>query len=323
MSVVPTLAELGERTVLERLRPFCSAQVGDDAAVRSVAAGDQLVTTTDVLVDGVHFSEQTTPPQSVGWRAAAVNLSDLAAMGARPLGLTVGLALPGETPWPWLEAVYQGLADCLGAFGGEILGGDLCRSPVASLAVTALGEVAPAQVIYRTTALPEQAIVITGGHGLSRAGLALLQGADAAAVPSGTRQRWIAAHQFPRPRFDAIALLQSLNPHHRPIAGMDSSDGLADAILQLCQSSGVGAQLAPLPLPAGLSDWVGPAQALDWTLYGGEDFELVLCLPPDLAEALVQALPGCAMIGQTTSAPTQIAVAGQPLRPSRAYQHFG
>ncbi|MEL6248254.1 MAG: thiamine-phosphate kinase [Cyanobacteria bacterium J06627_15] len=316
-----TVADLGELTVLERLRPYCSSQMGDDAAVQSLVAGQQLVVTTDVLVEDVHFSEQTTPADAVGWRAAAVNLSDLAAMGAAPLGLTVGLALPGTTPWDWVAAVYQGMADCLKQYGGEILGGDLVQSSTASIAVTALGQVAPDRAIYRSAAQPGQSIVVTGPHGLSRAGLALLQGQFADAVAPETQQQWIAAHQFPRPRFDAIATLQTLNQPHRPIAGMDSSDGLANAIVQLCQSSQVGANIPPLTLAPGLAAWVGEARALDWTLYGGEDFELVLSLPPDLATRLLQQLPGCAIIGQTTQDPA-IQLAGHPLTLTRSYQHF-
>ncbi|MEO1589739.1 MAG: thiamine-phosphate kinase [Cyanobacteria bacterium J06632_22] len=322
----PTLAELGELAVLERLRPYCSPGVGDDAAVQTLASDHQLVTTTDVLVADVHFSDQTTPPHAIGWRSVAVNLSDLAAMGAEPLGITVGLALPGNVPWSWLEAVYQGMTDCLAAFGGEIVGGDLCRSAVATVSITALGQVKPDQLLRRTAAQPGQSILVTGPHGLSRAGLALLQGQEAASVSAALRQQWIAAHQYPQPRFDAIAALQSLefgcSTAGSAIAGMDSSDGLANAVVQLCRSSGVGAQLEPLAMPPGLVAWVGVDRAQDWVLYGGEDFELVLCLPPVTARALQGHLPGSAIIGQIRANPAQIELAGQPLTLDGNFQHF-
>lgn len=318
-----TLASLGELAILERLRPYCSIAVGDDAVVQDLLPGYQLVTSTDVLVEDVHFSAQTTPPRSIGWRAAAVNLSDLAAMGAEPVGLTVGLALPGSTPWPWLEGVYQGIVDCLTQFGGEIVGGDLCRAPVASLAITALGQLPSGTALYRTAAQPGQSIVVTGPHGLSRAGLALLQGKSADAVPAPLQQQWITAHQFPQPRFDAIATLKALGIVPQTVAAMDSSDGLANAVVQLCRSSGVGAHLAPLSLPPGLADWVGVDQALDWVLYGGEDFELVLCLSADQAAALQPRLPGCVIIGQTTADPAQINLEDQPLTLDQNFQHFG
>ncbi|MEM9767374.1 MAG: AIR synthase related protein, partial [Cyanobacteria bacterium P01_D01_bin.71] len=101
----PTVADIGELALLRRLQPFCAKNLlGDDAAVLSPRSQSQVIT-TDVLVDGVHFSDRTTPPKAVGWRAIAANLSDLAAMGALPVGVTVGLALPGDTPVAWIEGV--------------------------------------------------------------------------------------------------------------------------------------------------------------------------------------------------------------------------
>lgn len=313
-----TIAELGELGLLERLFRYCPGDVvGDDGAVVALPAGRHLVVTTDVLVEGVHFSDRTTAPADVGWRAVAANLSDLAAMGATPEGITVGLSLPGHTPLAWVEGLYQGMADCLNRWGGVVLGGDLCRADAVSVAITALGSVDPQRALYRGRAQPGQAIVVTGHHGLSRAGLELLLHPErGTGVAQADRDRWIAAHQRPRPRLDAIAALwQVLGTEaetgamakDRPlaIAAMDSSDGLANAVLHLCRASGVGAVLkaADLPLDMALVDWVGRSQAQTWCLYGGEDFELVLCLPLPQAQALQGALGnGCAIVGETTAA---------------------
>ncbi|MEM9163900.1 MAG: thiamine-phosphate kinase [Cyanobacteria bacterium P01_F01_bin.4] len=332
----PSLAELGELAVLARLRAFCAPTVGDDAYLQPLPPEMSLVVTTVFLVEGVHFSDRTMPPPAVGWRAVAANLSDLAAMGAVPLGITVAAALPPETRWRWLEKVYQGMQACLRQYGGEILGGDLARSSVRSFAITALGTVAPEAAMYRDTAQPEQAIMVTGRHGAARAGLALLLGElDCQNMDAKLCQDWIAAHQSPVPRFDAIAQLRQLThtefPNLNNFAGMDSSDGLANAVMQLCRASGVGAKLirSRLPLPAGLSQAIGQAQAEDWTLYGGEDFELVLCLPIQIAEALVARLGGSsAVIGITTAAPEILLVEdlatseGEPLSCDREFQHF-
>ena len=303
-----TIHDLGELGLLARLARFCPRDaIKDDAALMAVTAGCELVVTTDVLVDGVHFSDRTTAAEDVGWRAAAANLSDLAAMGAQPLGITVGLSLPAETAIAWVEGLYQGIADCLEEYGGAIVGGDLCRSPVMTVSITALGEVDPERAIHRSAALPHQAIVATGAHGASRAGLELLLNPKTGSVLSAAEHTYfIRAHQHPRPRLDVppiLAALQKDAPRTPLIAGMDSSDGLANAVLQICQASGVGARLARshLPTPAALARWVGIETALDWTLYGGEDFELVLCLPFDIAEALVKQLgKGAAIIGSTT-----------------------
>lgn len=323
-----TLADLGEQEVLRRLHRFCDEGVGDDAAVHPVPDDQRLVVTTDVLVDGVHFSDRTLPPQDLGWRAAAANLSDLAAMGAQPLGLTVGLSLPPSTPWPWLEAVYQGLSDCLASHGGTLLGGDLCRSPHRSLAITALGAVLPHQVLYRHRALAHQTLVSTGGHGAARAGLALLL--QELKPIHQAEHPWIAAHQRPQPRFDAVAALHSLALKTGAMAAMDSSDGLADAVLQICQRSQVGARLlrSQLPLPPSLADTVGLAKATQWCLYGGEDFELILSLPTDAANAFVKALSGSQIIGHTTPETTVRLVddithgPDVVLEQSQGFQHF-
>lgn len=328
-----TIADLGELGLLQRLFRYCPGDmVGDDGAVVALPEGQRLVVTTDVLVDGVHFSDATTAPADVGWRAVAANLSDLAAMGATPVGITVGLSLPGQTPIAWVDGLYQGMAACLERWGGAVLGGDLCRASTRSVAITALGAVTPQRVLYRSRAQPGQAIVATGYHGLSRAGLELLLHPDRAdGVAPPARDRWIAAHQRPVPRLDAIAALWAVlgeGGTTSAIAAMDSSDGLANAVLHLCQASGVGARLTNIPLDPALVGWVGDAKALDWCLYGGEDFELVLCLPWAVAEALQGQLgEGCAILGETTSGPgveLNLPAQADPvaLSFSHGFQHF-
>lgn len=307
-----TVEQVGELGLLQRLFKFCPANiVGDDGAVLDWPAGRRLVVTTDVLGDGVHFSDRTTAPEDVGWRAVAANLSDLAAMGARPEAITVGLSLPGATEIAWVERLYQGMAACLTTWGGQLIGGDLCRAPAISLAITALGSVGPGQVLYRSGATPDQAILATGYHGLSRAGLELLLHPESGGrVAAADQARWVQAHRRPSPRLDVIALLSDVLGDRIgavALAAMDSSDGLANAVLHLCQASGVGARLneTDLPIDPRLVDWVGPAQAIDWCLYGGEDFELVLCLPVALAAELQARLGGSsAIIGHTTATPT-------------------
>ena len=167
--------DIGEQGLLKKLQSFCPGEIiGDDGAVLPTHPDKDLVVTTDVLVDGVHFSDRTTTAFDVGWRAAAANLSDLAAMGAEPLGITVGLSLPGDVLVSWVEDLYQGLTACLQQYDTPIVGGDICRSQVITVAITAFGQVLPHQVIRRSNAQVGDAIVITGLHGLSRAGLELL-----------------------------------------------------------------------------------------------------------------------------------------------------
>jgi thiamine-monophosphate kinase len=297
--------DLGEHGLLEKLQRFCPpGVVGDDGAVLAIAAQQSLVVTTDVLVEQVHFSDRTTSPFDVGWRAVAANLSDLAAMGAVPLGITVGLALPGTTSVSWVESVYQGMSACLETYQTPLVGGDICRSTVVSLAITALGEVLPQRAIYRHQAKPGDVIVVTGLHGLSRGGLELLLNpAQGSNLTASEQQRLIEAHQRPRPRLDVLPYLRKI-PETIAIAGMDSSDGLGDGIQQICRLSGVGAVIegSLIPVFPALTKLVGQQTAWDWVLRGGEDFELVLCLPEPYALRLVPELgDDAAIIGTITA----------------------
>lgn len=327
--------DLGEHGLLERLQRFCPADVvGDDGAILAIADQKSLVVTTDVLVDRVHFSDRTTSPFDVGWRAVAANLSDLAAMGATPIGITVGLSLPGSHPVSWVESVYQGMSACLQAYQTLLVGGDICRSTVVSLAITALGEVLPQRAICRHQARPGDVILITGLHGLSRGGLELLLNPGTAnTLTREEQERLIKAHQRPQPRLDVLPYLREI-PESVAIAGMDSSDGLADAIQQICQRSGVGAiiERSKIQVFSGLTKLAGKETAWSWVLSGGEDFELVLCLPQFYAIKLVEMLGNAAIIG-TITANTVIQIVDSPnlaspklltefLNQDRGFQHF-
>jgi len=330
----PTLAELGEWELIRRLGRFAPpGQFQDDAALLQPWPGGELVVNTDVLVDGVHFSDLTTGPEDVGWRAAAANLSDLAAMGCREvLGLTVGLVAPPTTPWSWVEGVYAGLAAALERYGGLLLGGDCSTGGQRLLAITALGRLergqgpsgghqpgtgrpASAGPIRRRDGRPGDLLLSTGPHGLSRLGLALLQQGSGGPggkpgkpnlvdlVGSELAAAAIKAHRRPIPRFDALAALAISRPAGCPwrVAGCDSSDGLVAALAAMAAASGCGARLqrGSLPLAAAMAQL---SEAEDWCLGGGEDFELVLALAPAWAEALATQLAGSQIIGSLVAA---------------------
>ncbi len=330
------IKDIGEQGLLERLQRFCPPEIiGDDAAVLETAPGQSLVVTTDVLVDGVHFSNITTSPEDAGWRAAAANLSDLAAMGASPLGITVGLGLPDELRVSWVERLYQGMTECLQKYNTPIVGGDIVRSPVTTLAITAFGQVNPSQIIRRSAAVVGNAIVVTGIHGASHAGLELLLHPELEQnLNNVEKMALIRAHQRPQPRLDVLPILwKILTPNSQlSFAGMDSSDGLADAIIQICRASGVGAVLEyrQIPVPKTFKHWLTESQALAYALYGGEDFELVLCLPQELALTFVQNLgEGAAIVGSITPGSKvllhdeQKKFPDQVLSLSQGFQHFG
>jgi thiamine-monophosphate kinase len=325
--------------------------LGDDGALLAWTGTGSLVVTTDMLVDGVHFSlglqsdrPQTTSPFDVGWRSAAANLSDLAAMGADPTGITVCLGLPGTMPVDWVDGIYQGMQACLELSKTPIVGGDICRSPVVTVAIAAFGTVPEPLAIRRSTAQLGDVILVTGVHGASRAGLEiLLSPSKGEKLAEGDRQQLIQAHQRPVPRLDVVGQLRQILPpseiSHCRVAGMDSSDGLADAVLQICRASQVGACLerSKIPMPAAFPGWLSPEQAMDWVLYGGEDFELVLCLPEAIAHQLLPRLgtnaaivgkiiPGSRVIvhGQMGDPwPTSELMPDTILSMEQGFQHFG
>ena len=333
MSNEPLLVrDLGEHGLLARLQRYCpSGVVGDDGAIIDPIGDRSLVVTTDVLVDGVHFSDRTTSAFDVGWRAVAANLSDLAAMGATPLGITVGLSLPENKLVSWVEEVYQGIDACLQVYRTPLVGGDICRSPVASLAITAFGTVMPRRAIRRSLARAGDAIVITGLHGLSRGGLELLLNPSKGnSLEPAEREKLITAHQRPKPRLDVLPYLAEI-PDRVAIAGMDSSDGLADAVQQICRCSEVGAivDISCIAVFSGLIKLAGRETAWDWVFYGGEDFELVLCLTPEFAVNLVQQLgQDAAIVGKITTDPSVEVVdrhrpdSRQILNINKEFQHF-
>ena len=306
-----TLADLGEWELIRRLGAFAPpGQFSDDAALLN-HGGDragQLVINTDVLVEGIHFSDATTAAADVGWRAAAANLSDLAAMGcSEVVGIAVCLVAPAGTAWSWVEGVYEGLRQALVVYGGEILGGDCSGGGQRLLAVTALGRLSgDGGPIRRGDCRPGDRLVCTGPHGLSRLGLALLgeeirlsTGAGGDREAAALAARAIGAHRRPRPRFDAVRALIASRPAGSPwrVGGCDSSDGLGAAVATIAAGSGCAARLDRSGLPIDPAMAALP-QAERWCLGGGEDFELVLALEPAWAAALLAFLPGMSPIGE-------------------------
>ena len=333
------IADIGEQGLLEKLQRFCPSEiVGDDAAVLETVPNTSLVVTTDVLIDGVHFSDRTTSAEDAGWRAAAANLSDLAAMGASPVGITVGLGLRGDVSVTWVEDLYRGLTQCLETHNTPIVGGDIVRSPVISIAITAFGRVRKSQTIYRNRAQVGDAIVVTGIHGAASAGLELLLDPQKGEnLTESERAALIEAHQRPQPRLDVLPILWDiLNSQDSEfasprVAGMDSSDGLADAIFQICRASNVGAAIERnrIILHPAMKKLLGKAAQIESALYGGEDFQLVLCLPKEPAVKLVQSLDANAAIIGTITAGSTILLTDEtgnfndkPLSLKQSFQHF-
>jgi len=243
--------------------------VGDDAAVLALPRGEDLVATVDAVVEGVHLDAGATP-FDWGWKALAVNLSDLAAMGARPLWALVALALPPEAAGR-ATGIARGIAACArsAAPGLAVVGGNVSRAEQASVTVTVLGAVAPRRAMLRSGARPGDVVAVTGT--LGDAALGLRPGADRSLL---RRQR------RPVPRLDVG---RALAPIAR--AGIDVSDGLAADLGHVCRASAVGAEIEVALLPLSPAARREPrAAAIAAALGGGEDYELCLAIPPSRLE---------------------------------------
>lgn len=267
----------GEFTLIDRhfVRPTPSAELGpgDDCALLQPSPGMQLAVTTDMLVAGTHFLPDTNP-RRLGWKTLAVNLSDLAAMGARPRWATLAGALPAVDE-SWIEQFAAGLFACADEYGVDLVGGDTTRGPL-NLCVTALGEVAPGQALRRDGAQPGDQIWVSGRPGLAALGLAHLQGW--VILPEPWPRLCVAALEQPRPR---VALGQALLGVAS--AAIDVSDGLLADLGHIAARSGCAAEvrLVQLPhLPKGPTyDADLRRIALECQVAGGDDYELCFTAP--------------------------------------------
>lgn len=249
--------------------------IGDDCAVLEKNADTVWLLTMDSLLESVHFNCAWQPPDLLARKAVAVNCSDIAAMGGKPLFVLLALGLPADFSPTWAERFMQGLAQACREQSCLLIGGDTVRSPAGIyLTLTVLGEMRKEQVLYRHTAQVGDTVWVSGPLGWSAAGLALLQ-----AGKTRTDLRWqqlIAAHFEPQPRIALGHLLAESKLVH---AMMDMSDGLAADLAHLCTQSKVGAVIEADLLP-GAAELAGAADelqqdALAWMLSGGEDYQLL------------------------------------------------
>lgn len=248
--------------------------IGDDAAVVRIATGRELILTTDLSIEGVHFLHRLHPARSVGHRALARALSDVAAMGGTPRFALLSLALTERTPRRWVEGFYAGAASLARRVGVAIVGGDTARVPGRMFVdVVMAGEVPAGAALRRSGARPGDQIFVSGGLGFSALGLGLLKSRRRAAGRSAKEA--MRAHLYPQPRLE---LGRFLRERGLATALMDLSDGLSTDLARLCEASGVGAVVACdrivacAPAAAGKSRG---AQSLDLALHGGEDYELL------------------------------------------------
>lgn len=319
------VADVGEFGLIDRLRDrlgdAASARdlvqgIGDDAAVYRVGgAGSDgpsrvHVVTTDALVEGVHFDRTYVPLRALGWKAVAVNVSDVCAMNARPRFATVALGLPNNLSVEGAEALYTGVAQACERYGLAVVGGDTTASARLTLSVTVVGEAEEEAVVYRRGAEPGDLLCVTGDLGSAAAGLQVLiagkdrmtegdGAADAPPQPDLAEFAYVVERQLvPQARLDRVDGWAEAGV--RPSALIDVSDGLASEVHHLALAGTVGAVVDGGLLPVHVQT-ARAAQRFDarpeaYVLYGGEDYELLFTLPE--AEAPKLSADTYAVVGQ-------------------------
>lgn len=323
---------LDEFSLIDRIAARTAARadvllgIGDDAALLQPAAGQVLVVTADTLNAGVHFPAET-PAFDIGWKTLAVNLSDLAAMGARPAWCTLAMSLPHSDP-AWLEGFADGLFALADASGIALVGGDTTRGPL-SLSITAMGWVPAAQALRRDAARAGDEVWVSGMPGEAALALALWQ-----------QGRLDVAREQADPALETLRL-RLLRPDPRNALGqallgiasaaLDVSDGLTADLGHICARSGLAAQLAlaALPSSAALARFAPGTQAWSFQAAGGDDYELCFTAA---ASAHPQVLAAAASVGVPVSRIGSLQPGsgvhwhtpdGQPWQPGSAgFNHF-
>jgi thiamine-monophosphate kinase len=332
------IKDLGEFGLIDRLIKMVTSQrggpdnggplgfrltvdAGDDTAAWCTGVATELFT-TDTMVEGVHFTRETTPWRDLGWKSMASNISDIAAMGGLPTFALITLGLPPETAVADIKELYRGMLEINREYGVAIVGGDMVRSPVAFITVALTG-VHDSQPLLRSTARPGDQVGVTGYVGSSGGGLRLML--DHTSMPAEAAEHLRQAHRRPQPAVAQGRILVEAGVR----TAMDISDGLADDLSKLSKASGVAARIFAQQVPVHpLLRLAFPDQCLDLALGGGEDYLLLFTAPPDLMAQVMPRLPqGAAVIGEITSGPPgQVIIVdasgvARPANPS-GWDHF-
>lgn len=306
--------DLGEFGLIDRISKMLPSPrsdvlvgIGDDVAVLQSTGEECLLATCDSQVENVHFLRNRITPCQLGRKTAAINISDIAAMGGEPLWALVSLALPPETDVGFVDGLYEGMRDQLRLAGASIVGGNISRiSKDVVIDFCLLGRGNPSKLILRSGAREGDVIMVTGSLGDSRAGLELILNPDTG-VPDDVRRFLEERHLAPQPRLEEGRTLARWG---KVTAMADVSDGLAGDIGHICDASGAGAEIrmADLPVSSACKEAALAAgkDAWDWALSGGEDYELLFTVSPDSVEEVRELLRSetgtlCTAVGRIVS----------------------
>ena len=293
------VADVGEFGLIDIIRKHVGKPgsrvalgIGDDAAGMVISHGKLLLATCDVQAENRHFRRQWTSARQLGQRAAAINLSDIAAMGGEPLFALVSLILPEDIELEWTDNLYEGLQGELRRFGAEVVGGNLSGTQDGIIVdITLLGEVAPEEMLKRSGAKPGDALLVTGSFGASAAGYLALERGLPTSEPDVAEV--LKAHLTPTPR---VAEGRAVAGTKKASAMIDVSDGLAADLGHICDESRVGTVIRAEQIPISMATQSVAKRlgmdAMSFALHGGEDFQLVVACPRAHIQEVVQAVQG-------------------------------
>lgn len=289
--------------------------IEDDAAVLQPSQAKKLIWAVDTLVENTHFL-RSMPAEDIGWKALAVNLSDLAAMNALPIAALLSLGLPSDLPYAWIESFFNGLEACCKEYQVDLAGGDTVRqSSEINISISVLGE--SSRPLLRKNAAAGDLLVVTGRFGSAAAGLHCFK--QGLSYPE-----LLKAHLRPMPRFLESKRLAQISSR---IALMDTSDGLVRSLQLLCEANNLGCVInqSAIPIAEDLTQNFSKPEYWPWVLNGGEDYELLAAVPSDRSEVFEKE-PGFTVIGQLCSEPHMTLISeGKMLSLNDqiwGYQHF-
>jgi thiamine-monophosphate kinase len=270
-----TLSDLGESALVRKIRDRFNdsavpAGIGDDAAIVDIPADYSLVYCSDLVAENTHFTRALHPPDSVGYKAVAVNVSDIGAMGGIPMHFLVSFAAPGNLEMAWVDGFFDGIEKACKRFGISLVGGDSSTAANIFVDVSMIGRVRKGAAVLRSGAQPGDGVYITGVLGSSSLGLERLQAGD-------PKHASVLRHLYPEPRH---GLGHAVAP--RSHAMIDVSDGLSTDLAHIVEESRVSARIYRNLIPA------APDAADAQVLHGGEEYELIIVAPelPDAMEAV-------------------------------------
>ncbi len=323
------IKDLGEKELIKRIAQFMpDKQTSDDCAFVKTKKNNMLIN-TDLLVEHTHFTDDTIAPLDLGWKAITSNLSDLISSGCDEiLGVQIGLVLTLETEWTWVQNLYEGMSLALSKFGGSIMGGDCSRGLEKSIAITAFGSQGK-MILRRYFSRPNEIILTTGIHGLSKVGLEIKQNKisrEKLLNKSILIQDALNAFCRPEPKPKILTQIAKSRKKNQKlkIGCTDSSDGFYQAILDLAKESKCKAIIDYSKIPKHKL-WPEGEEWDEYYLFGGEDYELIFSLPRIWANELLRIEDSVFEIGYFIKGEPSLEIydtMNKTFSPKKIYSHF-